>query len=101
MRHDFGKLGDGIHQIFTEVIWMRSEEADTLDPSHFMDHAQKTREIRPIGDVFAVPVDNLTKQRYFLDALRGERTDLRDNIANGAAALNAAAEGDDAKGAGM
>src|SRR5215207_4871130 len=101
MGHHLWEFGNGIHQIFAEIIRMRCEEADTLDAFHLMDHAQQAREVRTIGYILAITVNDLTEERHLPDALRGKRTDLGNNIAYGTAALNAAPEGDDAKGAGM
>ena len=101
VRHKLGHLGDGVHQFFAEVVGMRGQEADALDAIHFVDQAQQTGQVGAIGDVFAVAVYDLTQQGDFFDALRRQRADFGDDIAHGAAALDAALVGDDAVGAGV
>ncbi len=102
--HHFGKFGDRVHQIFPKIIWVRGQEANTFDAfraRRVMHDAQQTREIGPVRDILAVAIDDLAEERYFLDALCGERADLRDDVAHRAAALDPAPEGDDAKCTGM
>jgi len=101
VRHHLGEFRNDIHQFIGEVIGMRSEKANALDAIHFMDDTQETCEIRTIRDILAITVNDLTEQSHFLHALRGERTDLRDDIANGTAALDAAPERNDAERTGM
>ncbi len=80
---------------------MRSQEADAFDPLDLMNNAQQTCEVGTIGNILAIAVNDLTEKRDFLHALRGERTNLRNNVANGATALYAASERDDAECAGV
>ena len=101
VRHELGKVGDGVHQIVVEVVGVRGQEADALDALDFVHQAQQAGQVGAIGDVFAVAVYDLTEQGDFFDALFCQRADFGDNIADGTAALDAAFVGDDAVGAGV
>src|SRR5262249_51544241 len=57
------------------------------------------RQIRPIWNVLAVAIHDLAEQRDLLYALAGQAAHFRHDLANGATALHAAPEGDDAKAA--
>src|SRR5215216_4940977 len=95
VRHYFWQLSKRIHEIFAKIIRMRGEETDAFDAIHFMDHAQEPSQIWSVRNVLAVAVHDLPEERYFLDALFGERTDLCDDITDGTTALDTASERDD------
>jgi len=101
VRHDLRQLGNGVHQFFAEVVGVRGQEADALDPFDLMDDAQQRSQVWTVEHVGAVAVDDLPQQGDFPDALRRQRTDLADDVTDRTAALNAALVGNDTKGAGV
>ena len=101
MRHDFGKLGDRLHQLFRKIIRMRGEEADALKALDLVHDTKQSGKIGAIGHILAITIHDLAEERNLLNALGCERTDLRDDIAHRTAAFDAAPERDDAEGAGM
>src|SRR6185295_10464497 len=90
-----------MHEIFSEIFWMRRKEANALYAFDFMYDTQQACKVRAIGNVLAITVNDLTEKGNFSDTLCGERTNLGDNITNGTTALHAAPERNDAKCAGV
>ena len=122
---DFGQVAHGMQDAIGHVVGVAGEEADAPQAVDFMDGVEQVRQVcRPVrrqyavallcrdrrrrlavaqfaAPVVAVAVDDLAEQRHLAHALRDQAANFGDDFGHRAAAFDAAAEGNDAEGAGV
>ncbi len=80
---------------------MRGQEADALDAFDVVDDGQQFGEVRAVGHVHPVAVDDLAQQGHFPDPLARQGAHLARDLPDAPALLRASPERDDAERAGV